>query len=59
MAGWKRGEFMSRVSKLAAGLAALMAFSVPAFAAEILIKDDKSQPESLAAAPDNRRAPCA
>lgn len=43
---------MSRVSKLAAGLAALMAFSVPAFAAEILIKDDKSQPESLAAAPD-------
>jgi len=43
---------MSRVSKLAVSLAALMAFSVPAFAAEILIKDPKSQPESLAAAPD-------
>lgn len=43
---------MSCVSKLAVGLAALMAFSVPAFAAEILIKDAKSQPESLAAAPD-------
>jgi sugar lactone lactonase YvrE len=43
---------MSCVSKLAVGLAALMAFSMPAFAAEILIKDAKSQPESLAAAPD-------
>jgi sugar lactone lactonase YvrE len=43
---------MSCVSKLAVGLTALMAFSVPAFAAEILIKDAKSQPESLAAAPD-------
>jgi streptogramin lyase len=37
----------------AASLAALIAFSAPAaWAAEILIKDDKSQPESLAAAPD-------
>ena len=43
---------MSCVSKLAIGLAGLMAFSAPAFAAEILIKDAKSQPESLAAAPD-------
>jgi len=43
---------MSCVSKLAVGLAALMAFSTSAFAAEILIKDAKSQPESLAAAPD-------
>src|SRR5690349_24795542 len=52
MAGRKRGDFMSCVSKLAVGLAALMAFSAPVFAAEILIKDAKSQPESLAAAPD-------
>ena len=43
---------MSCFSKLAVSLAALMAFSAPAFAAEILIKDAKSQPESLAAAPD-------
>jgi sugar lactone lactonase YvrE len=43
---------MSRVFKLAAGLTVLLAASAPAFAAEILIKDDKSQPESLAAAPD-------
>ena len=43
---------MSCVSKLAVGLAALMALSASAFAAEIVIKDDKSQPESLAAAPD-------
>ena len=43
---------MNRIFKLAAGLTALMALSAPAFAAEILIKDDKSQPESLAAAPD-------
>jgi hypothetical protein len=34
-------------------ISALLAFSAPAaMAAEILIKDDKSQPESLAAAPD-------
>ena len=43
---------MRCVLKLAAGLAALLAISGPAFSAEILIKDDKSQPESLAAAPD-------
>jgi hypothetical protein len=43
---------MIRVFKLAAGLAALIAASAPAFAADILIKDDKSQPESLARAPD-------
>jgi streptogramin lyase len=43
---------MKRVSKLAAGLAVLLATAAPAFAAEILIKDAKSQPESLAAAPD-------
>ena len=43
---------MNRISKLAVGLAALMALSASAFAAEIVIKDDKSQPESLAAAPD-------
>ena len=33
-------------------LSALFAFSAPVWAAEILIKDAKSQPESLAAAPD-------
>jgi streptogramin lyase len=33
-------------------LSALFALSAPALAAEILIKDAKSQPESLAAAPD-------
>ena len=43
---------MIRILKLAAGLTALMAASAPAFAADILIKDDKSQPESLARAPD-------
>jgi sugar lactone lactonase YvrE len=45
---------MSRVSTTAAFcLSALFAFSASAaFAAEILIKDAKSQPESLAAAPD-------
>jgi len=43
---------MIRVSMLAAGLAAMMAISAPAMAADILIKDDKSQPESLARAPD-------
>jgi hypothetical protein len=43
---------MTRVSKLATGLAVLLATTAPALAAEILIKDAKSQPESLAAAPD-------
>jgi streptogramin lyase len=44
---------MIRKSMTAASLAALIAFCAPAaWAAEILIKDDKSQPESLAAAPD-------
>ena len=43
---------MNRVSKLAVSLAAFIAVSAPAFAATILIKDAKSQPESLAAAPD-------
>jgi hypothetical protein len=45
---------MKRVSTTAAFcLSALFAVSAPAaWAAEILIKDDKSQPESLAAAPD-------
>jgi hypothetical protein len=43
---------MKRLFKLAASLAAVIAISAPALAAEILIKDDKSQPESLAAAPD-------
>src|ERR1700761_5649882 len=52
MPGRNSGEFMIRVFKLAAGLAALIAASAPAFAADILIKDDKSQPESLARAPD-------
>src|SRR5882757_7183172 len=42
-----------RIFKLAAGLTVLLATSAPAaMAAEILIKDAKSQPESLAAAPD-------
>ena len=39
-------------SKLAISFAALVAMSAPALAAEILIQDAKSQPESLAAAPD-------
>ncbi|HET7083210.1 MAG TPA: hypothetical protein VFI23_00450 [Rhizomicrobium sp.] len=43
---------MYRFSKFAVSLAALLAVSVPAMATEILIKDEKSQPESLAAAPD-------
>lgn len=43
---------MRCVFKLAAGMAALMAISAPALATDILIKDDKSQPESLAHAPD-------
>jgi hypothetical protein len=44
---------MNRISKLAAGLTVLLAASAStAMAAEILIKDAKSQPESLAAAPD-------
>jgi sugar lactone lactonase YvrE len=44
---------MIRISTTAACLSALIAFSAPAaMAAEILIKDAKSQPESLAAAPD-------
>ena len=45
---------MSRVSTTAAFcLSAFLAFPASAaFAAEILIKDAKSQPESLAAAPD-------
>ena len=44
---------MKRVSTTTAlCLTALFAFSAPAWAAEILIKDAKSQPESLAAAPD-------
>ena len=43
---------MYRFSKFAFSFAALIAASAPAMAAEILIKDAKSQPESLAAAPD-------
>jgi len=43
---------MYRFSKIAISFAALFALSAPVMAAEILIKDDKSQPESLAAAPD-------
>jgi len=44
---------MIRISTTAACLSALIAFSAPAaLAADILIKDAKSQPESLAAAPD-------
>src|SRR6185436_17487850 len=50
--GLCRGEVMYRFSKLAVSFAAFIAVSAPAFAAEILIKDAKSQPESLAAAPD-------
>jgi hypothetical protein len=38
--------------KTAACAAILLAFAAPSMAAEILIKDAKSQPESLAAAPD-------
>jgi hypothetical protein len=38
--------------KTAACAAILLAFAAPTMAAEILIKDAKSQPESLAAAPD-------
>ena len=42
-----------RIPSTAACLSVLLAFCAPAaFAADILIKDDKSQPESLAAAPD-------
>ena len=44
---------MIRISTAATCLTTLIAFSAPAaLAAEILIKDAKSQPESLAAAPD-------
>jgi hypothetical protein len=43
---------MIRRFKFAAGFAALIAATAPAMAAEILIKDAKSQPESLAAARD-------
>src|SRR3954467_1837739 len=43
---------MYRFRQLAISFAALIAASTPAFGASILIKDDKSQPESLAAAPD-------
>src|SRR4051794_41095324 len=39
-------------SKLAISFAAFIAVTAPAFATEILIKDAKSHPESLAAAPD-------
>ena len=42
---------MNRVISLALSTALLLS-TAPAFAAEILIKDDKSQPESLAHAPD-------
>jgi streptogramin lyase len=42
---------VNRIASLALS-AALLFSAAPAFAAEILIKDDKSQPESLAAAPD-------
>jgi len=38
--------------RIATAAVALFAFCAPAFAAEILIKDDKSQPESLTAAPN-------
>ncbi len=41
---------MLRTFKMAA--AALLAFAAPAMAAEILIQDDKSQPESLTVAPN-------
>src|SRR4051794_12671207 len=43
---------MYRFCQLAISFAALIAASTPAFATTILIKDAKSQPESLAAAPD-------
>jgi len=44
---------MIRISKLAVGLTVLLAAAAPAaMAAQVLIKDSKSQPESLAAAPD-------
>src|SRR3954462_446547 len=43
---------MYRFSKFAISFAAFIAASTPAFATTILIKDAKSQPESLAAAPD-------
>jgi sugar lactone lactonase YvrE len=44
---------MIRISKTAACLSVLIGFCAPAaWGAEILIKDAKSQPESLAAAPD-------
>ena len=43
---------MYRFSRFAVSFAALIGLSAPAMAAEILIKDAKSQPESLAAAPD-------
>ena len=44
---------MIRIRSAAACLSVLMGFCAPAaFAADILIKDAKSQPESLAAAPD-------
>jgi len=44
---------MIRIPSAAACLAALLAFPTSAaMSAEILIHDDKSQPESLAAAPD-------
>lgn len=38
--------------RIATAAVALFAFCAPAFAAEILIKDDKSQPESMTAAPN-------
>src|SRR3954454_15358109 len=41
-----------KVRLLAAGLALVMGFAHAAFAADILIADAKSQPESLTAAPD-------
>jgi len=43
---------MNRLFTTAAGIAALIVISAPVLAAEILVKDDKSQPESMAAAPD-------
>ena len=43
---------MNRLFTAAASIAALIAISAPVLAAEILVKDDKSQPESMAAAPD-------
>lgn len=38
--------------RIATAAVALFAFCAPAFAAEILIKDDKSQPESMTAGPN-------